>query len=96
MRPDDPIRSSLISEEIQMTSKADDKIQGEGDYEAARRYDKGAHQFAESGKVGPAAGAAKPRSAAEEKEMSEAEKKGRARSKGEDPALTKGTVRKSS
>ncbi|MGQ0699846.1 MAG: hypothetical protein ACT4PZ_16585 [Panacagrimonas sp.] len=79
-----------------MTSTIEtDKIQGEGDYEAARRYDEKAHEFAKSGKVGPAAEAAKPHGAAEEKEMADAEAQGRSRSKGEDPALSKGTARKS-
>lgn len=79
-----------------MTSKIKtNKIQGEGDYESARRYDKEAREFAESGKVERAAQAAKPRGVAEEKEMANAEEQGRARSKGEDPALTKGTARKS-
>lgn len=71
------------------------KIQGEGDYEAARRYDKETQDFAQSGKVEQAAQAAKPRNTAEEKEMVKAEEQGRSRSKGEDPALSKGTARKS-
>ncbi len=64
-------------------------------YEAARRYDKGAHDFAESGKVAPAARAAMPGTAADAQQMAEAEAKGRARSKGEDPALKKGGAHKS-
>jgi len=72
-----------------------DKVQGEGDYDAARRYDKDAHEFAESGKVAPAARAAKPGTAADARQMAEAEEKGRARSKGEDPALKKGGAHKS-
>lgn len=30
---------------------ADNKIQGEGDYESARRYQKDQHEFAKSGEV---------------------------------------------
>ena len=36
------------------------QVQGEGDYEAGRRYDKAAREFAESGKVEPAARDAAP------------------------------------
>ena len=42
-----------------MTTPDDkDQVQGEGDYDAARRYDKSVEQFAKSGKVEPAAKAA--------------------------------------
>lgn len=60
------------------------KVQGEGDYEAARRYDKAAHDFAESGKVEGAARDASPRTPAEEEALLRAERAGRSRSKGED------------
>ena len=36
------------------------QVQGEGDYEAARRYDKSARDFAQSGKVKPAADQSAP------------------------------------
>ena len=64
------------------TTKKDD-VQGEGDYEAARRYDKAARDFAESGKVEPAAHEAAPESAAEADEMKRAEEAGKSHSKGE-------------
>lgn len=67
------------------------KNQGEGDYAAAERYNDGATEFAESGKVEAAKRAARPRSASEEQEMAEAEQKGLERSKGEDPAISIGT-----
>ena len=60
-----------------------DEVQGEGDYEAARRYDKAARDFAESGKVEPAAHDAAPESAAQAEEMKRAEEIGKSRSKGE-------------
>jgi len=60
-----------------------DKIQGEGDYEAARRYDKAAQEFAESGKVEPAAHDAAPHDAEEAEEMKKAEEIGKSHSKGE-------------
>ena len=67
-----------------------DDIQGEGDYKSARRYDRETQAFVEAGKVEPAAQAAEPTSAAERDEMLEAEKRGLARSKGEDRLLRKG------
>jgi hypothetical protein len=80
-----------------MTDKTkSDQIQGEGDYKSARRYDKAAHDFAESGKVEPAARAAKPHSEAEAREMKRAEEQGKARAKGEDPTLNKGAAPRSS
>ena len=41
-----------------MTNADQDKVQGEGDYVAARRYNKAAHEFVESGQVDDAAAAA--------------------------------------
>jgi len=61
-----------------------DEVQGEGDYEAGRRYDKAAREFAESGKVEPAAQQAAPDSAAEAEAMKRAEEIGKSHSKGED------------
>ena len=60
-----------------------DEVQGEGDYEAGRRYDKAAREFAESGKVEPAAHDAAPESSAEAEEMKRAEDIGKSHSKGE-------------
>ena len=61
------------------------KIQGEGDYDAARRFDKAERDFVESGKVKEGVRKAPPGSAEEAAEMKEAEKAGKARSKGEAP-----------
>jgi hypothetical protein len=68
-----------------MTSKTpkQDQVQGEGDYEAGRRYDKAAREFARSGKVEPAARDAAPDSAAEAEQMQQAEDIGKSHSKGE-------------
>jgi hypothetical protein len=62
------------------------EVQGEGDYDAARRYDKAAREFAESGRVEPAAHEAAPGSAAEAEELRRAEEIGKSHSKGEDRA----------
>lgn len=61
------------------------KVQGEGDYEAARRHDKSARDFAQSGQVEPAARRAKPRTPDEEAELQRAEEIGKSHTKGEDP-----------
>jgi hypothetical protein len=60
-------------------------LQGEGNYDATRRYDKAAKEFAESGQVDDAARAAQPASAEEAEELRRAEREGQSRSKGEDP-----------
>ncbi len=59
-----------------MAEKVDSKIQGEGDYEAARRYIDKADKFAHSGKVDSAAASAKPASAQEQLDLESAEKEG--------------------
>lgn len=72
-----------------MNSPGKDKdLQGEGNYDATRRYDKAQREFVEAGKVDAAARAAKPRDAAEAQEMRRAEEAGKSHAKGEDPALT--------
>lgn len=65
-----------------------DKVQGEGDYEAARRYDEAQKRFVESGKVEQAAEDAAPESAEQARDVERAEDSGKSRSKGEDPSIT--------
>ena len=60
-----------------------DEVQGEGDYDAGRRYDKASREFAESGKVEPAARDAAPHNANEAEELERAEAEGKSHSKGE-------------
>lgn len=67
---------------------ADSEVQGEGDYDAARRYDKSAREFAESGKVDEAARDARPTSPEQAEELSRAERAGKSHAKGEDPLLS--------
>jgi hypothetical protein len=64
----------------------DNKVQGEGDYEAGRRYDKAARDFASSGQVDKAARKAEPKTEEEARDMARAEDVGRSRSRGDDPA----------
>lgn len=68
----------------------DPKVQGEGDYEAARRHRKRVSEFIENNDVEKAAVRAAPESAAEAEELKAAEEDGKERAKGEDPALRKG------
>lgn len=65
-------------------------LQGEGNYDAARKFDEAERRFVASGKVAAAARAAAPTSEAEQQEMLSAEAEGRRRAKEEDPALRKG------
>ncbi len=59
------------------------RIQGEGDYDSAKKYDEKAHAFAQSGKVEQAAKAAAPRNAQEKEELQKAEAEGRSHAKGD-------------
>ncbi|WP_309638319.1 hypothetical protein [Methylibium sp.] len=61
----------------------DNKVQGEGDYDAARNYDEATRDFVKSGKVEQAARDAAPANAAEAAELARAEQAGKSRSKGE-------------
>lgn len=62
------------------TSKS--KVQGEGDYASAKKYNEQARSFAESGKVDQAARDAAPRNAQEQDAMHQAEAEWRAHAKG--------------
>jgi hypothetical protein len=66
------------------------KIEGEGNYTAAKRYDDAQKKFAQSGKVGPAAeDAAKAVDGPEGPELRKAEELGKRHARGEDPLLKK-------
>lgn len=67
----------------------DPKIQGEGDYEAARRHRKRVDEYLENNDVEKAAVRAAPENAKVAQEMEDAEADGKERAKGEDPALRK-------
>jgi hypothetical protein len=64
------------------------KVQGEGDYASAKKFDDEEAAFAKSGRVDQAARDAEPKSRAEADEMAKAEAIGRSRSKGEDASAT--------
>lgn len=70
------------------TPPRNDQVQGEGDYEAGRRYDKASREFAESGKVEPAAHEAAPEDARKAEELERAEEEGKSHSRGEGPLVS--------
>jgi hypothetical protein len=65
------------------------KVQGEGDYVSAKKFDDAETAFVKSGRVEQAARDAKPKSKAEADEMAKAEEIGKSRSRGEDPSMKK-------
>ena len=67
----------------------EDRVEGEGSYSGTREYNKRTKRFVESGRVEEAARKAEPDSEEERREMQDAERIGKARSRGEDPELTK-------
>jgi len=62
-------------------------VQGEGNYEATRKYNEGLRNFIRSGRVGRAARDAEPTNDADELQMAAAETEGKRHAKEEDPAL---------
>lgn len=69
-------------------------LQGEGNYDAARRYDKAQRDFVESGQVDDAARKAAPKNAEEEKALQRAEQEGKSHAKDEDPAVSRGKAQR--
>jgi hypothetical protein len=58
------------------STTTDSKVQGEGDYEADRRYRDKTKKFIDSGRVETAAREAEPHSSQEQAEMTQAEQEG--------------------
>ena len=71
------------------------KVQGEGDYEATRRYRKRTEEYILNNDVEKAAIRAAPRDRREADEMAAAEAAGKKRAKGEDPAVRRRMAPKS-
>ena len=61
------------------------RVQGEGDYRAARRHRRNLRQFMATSDTQELAREAAPRSEVEQQEMLEAERQGRAKAKGRKP-----------
>jgi hypothetical protein len=73
-------------EDSRMPNKPrDSKIQGEGDYESARRYKRDVEEFVEQNDTEELAREAEPDSEAEARELERAEQVGRSRSKATKP-----------
>ena len=66
-----------------------DKVEGEGSYSGSKDYNERTKKFVHSGKVDKAARNAEPKSEEEKHAMQKAERIGKERAKGEDPALKK-------
>jgi hypothetical protein len=64
-----------------------DKVEGEGSYSGGKDYNERTKQFVDSGKVKDAARKSEPKSEEERQAMQKAERLGKQRAKGEDPAL---------
>jgi len=69
------------------------ELQGEGNYDAARRHRESVEEFVQSGQVEAAARDAAPNDDAQAREMEAAEEEGKSHAKGEDPALQRGRDR---
>jgi hypothetical protein len=70
----------------QSDEKTDDKLQGEGNYDAARRYRENLTDFVKRTDVEELARKGQPLSPKDAREAALAEESARARSKGDDPA----------
>jgi len=74
--------------EKRSTTQQTNRVQGEGNYDAAREYNKHTRRFVKSGRVSETAREAEPKTAEEAKELRDAEEAGKSRAKGrpQDPA----------
>ena len=67
----------------------DPQVEGEGSYTGSKDYNQRTKKFIDAGKVDQAARDAEPKSEEEKHAMQKAERMGKQRAKGEDPALRK-------
>ena len=74
-------------EEQKRKGNSHDKVEGEGSYTGSKDYNERTKKFVESGKTDQAARDAEPKSEEEKHAMQKAERMGKERAKGEDPAL---------
>lgn len=66
---------------------ADDKMKGEGDYEAARHYREKTEEFVDKGKVEQQTEDRRAVDSAEQEELEKAERAGEERAKEKDPSV---------
>ena len=76
-----------LPEDLPKESSDVSPVQGEGDYEAARRYNESVESYVKDNDVEEAARAAEPTSVDEARDLLDAEREGRAHAKGEDPQI---------
>ena len=88
-----PEAKSTSASEPASQQSSGQALQGEGNYDAARRNRESVEDFVDSGKADQAAHDAAPKNQAEQDQMNEAERVGQSHSKGEDPALARGVKR---
>jgi hypothetical protein len=69
--------------------ESNEGVEGEGSYKGSKDYNERTKKFVDSGKVEQAAKDAEPKSEEEKHAMQKAERIGKQRAKGEDPALKK-------
>ena len=67
-----------------MSERSKSKIQGEGDYEGARRYRRGVENYVKTADIDRAAREAEPDDADEARELEEAEEIGKSHAKDKD------------
>jgi hypothetical protein len=84
--PEDLMTQKIQNQPNRPEEAQGDQIQGEGDYEASRRYRKGVSEFLAHADVEDIAHKAEPSSPLEARELALAAEKGQLRSKGDDPA----------
>ena len=82
-------RVSIHPKGASMEDKRKDGVEGEGSYSGSKDYNERTKKFVQSGKVDQAARDAEPKSEEEKHQMQKAERIGKDRAKGEDPALKK-------
>ena len=85
--PGAPDSASLGEDRKAREGNTHDKVEGEGSYSGTKDYNKRTEKFVESGKVDEAARKASPQSEEEAHQMHKAERIGKQRARGEDPAL---------
>ncbi len=74
---------------MERKDKDQDKVEGEGSYTGSKDYNERTKKFVDSGKVDQAARDAEPKTEEEKHAMQKAERIGKGKAKGEDPALKK-------
>jgi hypothetical protein len=85
--PGAPDPASLGEDRKSRQDKRQDNVEGEGSYSGTKDYNARTGEFLKSGKLDEAARKAAPQSEEEARAMQKAERMGKQRAKGEDPAL---------